>query len=160
MKEKNLKKEKNFEPETLMERSEEMETSELSDFYDEQDSNSYSNILTDFENNHADEEFLVKLFNNDIDNEDTLFELASRDQIPQLALNKQLIKDTRFDYFHGLINLIRRLLRIHDEAIDQWMGIDGDENCDFMSIISFIFNIVDDYYERFCMVEIVEFSDL
>ena len=104
----------------------------------------------------GDHELLPKLLNHDIDNEETLFALVVGEQVPALVLNQAHIEDDRFDYIIGILNLTRRLLRIHDEVIDQWLGIDNGS--EIISIFSFVFSIIDQYFERISLPEMTDFD--
>lgn len=106
-------------------------------------------------------ELIKQLLNDEIDNEDILFTLIDQENLPQLVLRKSLINDCGFNYIRGLLNLIQRLLNIHDEVIDQWIGtIDNDNLNGTISIISFLFEILDHYYDQLCLPSIIDIDDL
>ena len=106
------------------------------------------------------DDLLLKLLDDDIDNEEVLSLLAEHESIPQFVLKKSFINDDRFDYLCGLTNVLRRLMRIHDDVVNQWLGLDFETNNEFKCVVSFIFEILNSYYERLCFAQMIEFTDL
>lgn len=110
--------------------------------------------------NVLDDGLLLKLLDEDIDNEETLCSLVENENIAHSVLNKALMNDGRFDFLFGLTNLTRRLSRIDDDVINRWLGLDCEADTEIICFVSFVFNILDQYYERLCFAQMIQFSDL
>lgn len=126
---------------------------------DEDENEDEADIANEMTQQEEQDELLMKLLDSQVDNEETLLALHVEEQLPQLVLQQEYVEDSRFDYICGLINLVQRLLQIDNQVIDQWMGIVSQDDSDIRSLFSFIFKIIDQYFERFCVTELIDFSE-
>lgn len=111
-----------------------------------------------FLNSKSDEDAICKLFDPDITNEETLFLLEEKDDLVSLVLTKNYFNEDSCDYLCGLLNLVRRLLQIHDETVDNWLQTKDDSSS--KSIVTFIFDLFVDQFEQLCMVKSVDIEEL
>lgn len=108
---------------------------------------------------------LQKILNDDVDDEEILFGLIDREDLPEFILNRDRLLEINKEldetnYLLGIINLIRRLMRIHDEVLNRWIGLDSIEETGISSIIAFIFDLIDTCFESICLSVYVQYDDL
>lgn len=103
---------------------------------------------------------IKKLLDDDVDNEDTLLELIDREDFPKYVLNIEYHMNSGFDYLLGLTNLIRRLMRIHDEPLNRWIGLELFDDYEVVSLFKSIFKLLEDYFEPICWPHIIPYSKL
>ncbi|OTF74885.1 hypothetical protein BLA29_007921 [Euroglyphus maynei] len=109
-----------------------------------------------FLSTQLDDKLILKLLDDNVDDEEILLELSHREDYPGYILNPMHYND---DYLIGLTNLIRRLMKIDPESVNRWIGseqVDGE----VYSIFSFLFKLIGEQTEAFSYPEVIKYKDL